>query len=180
MANSVYWKNCIREIRQAVYGRDNRKPIADAIEGLEANPSDLELLDELAAKLQTAVGTIRITPMETWYTYDYRDIELRSTELVNDKTAEAISDQLSVELDGEQSFDAFDISWDDADFTWDLPTRDPDIADYKLVDEIEGDTVSQISGEDSSYLWIVPNPATQTYVHYGEDYLLTIARINGR
>lgn len=32
---SIYWYNCIREIRQSVYGRDNRKPIADAIEELK-------------------------------------------------------------------------------------------------------------------------------------------------
>lgn len=29
---TVYFDNCIREIRQSVYGRNNRKPIADAIE----------------------------------------------------------------------------------------------------------------------------------------------------
>ena len=32
MARSVYFVNCLREIRQTVYGRDMRKPIADACE----------------------------------------------------------------------------------------------------------------------------------------------------
>ena len=31
MGKSVYFNNCLREIRQCVFGRDNRKPIADAI-----------------------------------------------------------------------------------------------------------------------------------------------------
>ena len=34
MVKSAYFNNCVREIRQCVYGRDNRKPIADAIERL--------------------------------------------------------------------------------------------------------------------------------------------------
>lgn len=34
MYNSAYHKNCIAEVRQSVYGRDNRKPIADAINAL--------------------------------------------------------------------------------------------------------------------------------------------------
>ena len=32
MKKSIYFNNCLREIRQTVYGRDMRKPVADAIE----------------------------------------------------------------------------------------------------------------------------------------------------
>lgn len=35
MAKSIYFENCLREIRHSVYGRDNRKPIADAITQIE-------------------------------------------------------------------------------------------------------------------------------------------------
>ena len=31
MPRKLYFKNCLAEIRQTVFGRDNRKPIADAI-----------------------------------------------------------------------------------------------------------------------------------------------------
>ena len=37
MGKSVYFYNCIRAIRQTVYGRDNRKPIADALLALESD-----------------------------------------------------------------------------------------------------------------------------------------------
>lgn len=36
MGKSIYFNNCIREIRQSVFGRDNRKPIADAIEEVKS------------------------------------------------------------------------------------------------------------------------------------------------
>ena len=35
MGHSIYFDNCLREIRQGVYGRDMRKPIADAIEQIK-------------------------------------------------------------------------------------------------------------------------------------------------
>lgn len=36
MGKSLHFNNCIREIRQSVFGRDNRKPIADAIEEVKS------------------------------------------------------------------------------------------------------------------------------------------------
>ena len=39
MSKSLYFNNCIREIRQTVYGRDMRKPVADAIEQVKESSS---------------------------------------------------------------------------------------------------------------------------------------------
>ena len=36
MGKSIHFNDCIREIRQSVFGRDNRKPIADAIEEVKS------------------------------------------------------------------------------------------------------------------------------------------------
>lgn len=49
MAKSVYFNNCIRAIRQTVYGRDNRKPIADCLLTLE---HDIEVLYSTTAGVE--------------------------------------------------------------------------------------------------------------------------------
>lgn len=64
MANSVYFRNCIRGIRQGVFGRDNRKPIADAIEMLVyGNQPRLDELVEMRAKLNACVHVVSATPL---------------------------------------------------------------------------------------------------------------------
>lgn len=191
MANSAYWVNCIREIRHSVYGRDNRKPIADAIEKTRTwNKNEVEriaeeairdaknikdeaiqdiketcenaietvdemdsTLDRLEEKIKRAIGSFVAEPMETWYTYDYRDIEIRNIyEIKNDKIAEVVTNQITVSL--------------------------LDNGDYLLTDIISDDRVLVISGDD--YEWIVPNPVKESHIHHGEDYILVINKINGR
>ena len=156
MANSVYFYNCIRAIRHTVYGRDNRKPIADAIEKLAHN--DTKKLDDMEAKLQTGVHSVIAYPMETWYTYDYRDIELRDTDYFHDKTAEVVTSQISIEPLEELSFDDSDIAFSDADFTWNDNSRNPSNANYNLTDVISEDSVRELIGSEDSYLWLIPNP----------------------
>lgn len=156
MANSVYFKNCIREIRHTVYGRDNRKPIADAIQQIDTFYRKLvyemsPTLDYMENKLQRAIGSIVPEPMETWYTYDYRDVQLLESEDAEDKIAEAVTDQLSVGAVEED--------------------------DFLLTDSIDDDTTIVISEDD--YAWEMPNPIVETHVHHGEDYMLVITKING-
>lgn len=42
MPRTVYFNNCIRAIRHTTYGRDNRTPIADAIETVKAEGNTVE------------------------------------------------------------------------------------------------------------------------------------------
>lgn len=84
MYNSAYHKNCIAEVRQSVYGRDNRKPIADAINALndaagfdqhfyyEYDPildACQEEIEEVQAKEDTRV--VSVTPVAQPGVTDY-------------------------------------------------------------------------------------------------------------
>ena len=179
MANSVYWKNCIREIRHTVYGRDNRKPIADAIEQLAENDFDKEKLDEMAAKLRTGVHSVIAEPFESWHTYDYRDIELIQIKGSDDFSASVITNLITLESASDCQFDSLDISFNETDYTFDVQAPDQDMGSYIAIDNVAEDSAVQISGEAGSYLWVIPNPVTHVYDHNGEDYMLKIARING-
>ena len=185
MANSIYFKNCLRAIRHTVYGRDNRKPIADAIEQIRtfndgAVRKNFPILDDMDAKLGRSIASIFVDPMETWYTYDYRDIKIQEVSRYSeDRIATVVTDQMIADVISDLDFNSCDFSWNDADFTWNCPVDDPSIADYSIVDGVGDDSVSLISGDDESYLWIIPNPAINSYIHDGDDYVLTITRING-
>ena len=56
MSKSVYFVNCIKAIRHIVYGRDNRKPIADAIEFVKKESAGIiaKRLEEVEAILDTS------------------------------------------------------------------------------------------------------------------------------
>ena len=168
MANSVYFRNCLEAIRHTVYGRDNRKPIADAIQQIDTfhradvrkyaeeaiqHCNELDpTLTEMKRKLQRALGSVMVEPMETWYTYDYRDIELQTIQN-DDSIAQVVTNQMSI--------DSLSVASDD----------------YEVIDEVSDDFAQTIS--EDSYMWVVPNPVKEIHVHHGEDYILIITRING-
>lgn len=62
MGKTVYFDNCLIEIRHSVYGRDNRKPIADSIEMAEKRGSDKETKD-LKNRFKTRVNDYILTPL---------------------------------------------------------------------------------------------------------------------
>ena len=63
MGKTVYFDNCLIEIRHCVYGRDNRKPIADAIEMAEKRGSQKDtkpIRDRFAERINDFV----LTPLQ--------------------------------------------------------------------------------------------------------------------
>lgn len=177
--DSGYFKNCLKAIRQTVYGRDNRKPIADAIEKVDtANRHHIEqyakyaleeakekrdsaiaecnemisLFPQINDKLGRALGSVVPDPYETWYTYDYVNVNFEDI-------AGSPADQKAIVETGDLSAE---LIADD---------------EYFLVDALSGDDVSLIMDDD--YQLNVVNPIAHTYVHHGDDYKLVISRING-
>lgn len=65
MANrTVYFDNCIKEIRESVYGRDNRKPIADALEILKPDLESISArysseISDLTSQIQNKIDGIQ-------------------------------------------------------------------------------------------------------------------------
>lgn len=68
MGRNIYINNCIREVRQCVYGRDNRKPIADAIEQIKSygrfihrlNRMDMELNHDVIDWIEKVPRTVYV------------------------------------------------------------------------------------------------------------------------
>ena len=146
MANSVYFKNCLEAIRHTVYGRDNRKPIADSISSIV--PKFAYMND----KLGRALGSVTLIANETWYTYDYENVNFEDIDGdAANQMAIAKKNNITAELIGGN--------------------------DYFFVDGIDGDSVSAIAGND--YLLNVINPLIHVYPHYGDGFTLAFTRING-
>ena len=64
MARSIYFNYCIKAIRRIVYGRDNRKPIADAIEEVKQNATShgyiIKRLDASVEQISDSDDTYRL------------------------------------------------------------------------------------------------------------------------
>ena len=61
MARKVYFVNCLAGIRQATFGRDNRKPIADAIEMTHTNY--MPEAQEVQKEDNYRIATMTLTPL---------------------------------------------------------------------------------------------------------------------
>ena len=145
----------IREIRQSVYGRDMREPIADACVHLRKRITQ-EQIDQTTAWMESlterledvpkhVILRVEAVPKETWYTYEYENVNFEIVPKSDDQIAEAVKNNIYTET---------------------LPD-----GGSCLVNNVDGSSVSAISSDN--YEMFIPNPITETHVHHGEEYTLT-------
>lgn len=175
----------VREIRQTVYGRDMREPIADACEHIARMENGISEADMQKAK-------------DVWEKAkaDLNDILLDGGRHLNNTTT--LVTQIENKLDTRVV--SITPSPNETWYTYDylnFEIRNLSIAsdklaevvteniqsalisgdDYQAIITIDNASVSLISGDD--YLSVIPNPVKETHPHYGEDWTMVWTRANG-